>query len=115
MLCQICLYKESFIIFDDTKYPKPTFITSYQYNYIINPNCYNKIDTCYECLIEKIYECNTELKYYVLKELIYKISIIKIQKWWLNIIYNINTMIGKKYIYKHLSKFTKMYMSIKNI
>jgi len=56
---------------------------------IINPNCYNPIRVCYDCLIEKIYTCDTELKYKVLKELIYITSIKKIQSWWIEKLYEL--------------------------
>jgi hypothetical protein len=110
--CQLCFVNDYFIEFDDRDYPKPDHIKSIQYNYVTNPNCYNPIRICYDCLLNNVYKCDTELKYKVLQELMYVISIKKIQSWWINIIYNINNKMGKKFIYNHISSHSKLYFNI---
>ena len=74
--CQICLWNDSFILFDDSEYTSPPFDGEFYriqlltgYNWIINPNCFNNIYVCNECLLEKVYMCNYESKYYMLEEL----------------------------------------------
>lgn len=111
--CQICQVLHYFINFNDKDYPKPDYIKSFHYNYIINPNCYNPIRVCYDCLVEKIYTCDTELKYNVLKELMYIMSIKKIQAWWINYLYNIDNKVGKLFIYKNISTTSQLFFNIK--
>lgn len=110
--CQVCHILHYFVEFDDRDYPKPDYIKSFHYNYIINPNCYNPIRVCYDCLIEKIYTCDTELKYNVMKELIYVTSIKKIQAWCIDHLYNIDYKIGKQFIYKNISDHSKSYFQL---
>lgn len=110
--CQICNVLHYFIHFDEKDYPKPNYIKSFHYNYIINPNCYNPIRVCYDCLIEKIYTCDIELKYKVLKELIYITSIKKIQAWWITQLYNIDHKIGKRFIYNNISDHSLLFFNL---
>lgn len=113
MLCQICCYNDATIIFDDSTYaPSKKYPNSF-YNVIINPSCFNVIDICYICLIEHVYKCDMELKYNLLQELLYFNNIKKIQQWWINKIYNIDTKIGSCFIYKNISDITKRIL-IKN-
>lgn len=110
--CQICNVLHYYILFDDNDYPKPDYIKSFHYNYIINPHCYNPIRVCYDCLVEKIYTCDTELKYKVLQELIYKTSIKKIQTWWIDRLYNIDDKFGKHFIHKNISDHSRSFFNL---
>jgi len=119
MYCDICLWNQSQIVFDDQDYHEPvcgtiyyTYYKSNGYNLIINPNRYNKISVCSDCLINNIYDCNVELKEIVLKELIEYVACRKIQKWWLNILYNIDFKVGKIFIQKNISDFTKTHLNV---
>ena len=74
--CQLCLWNGSYVIFNDDEYSDPKKGTEFYriklltgYNWVINPNCYNKVSVCHECLLDGIYMCNFELKYNVLEEL----------------------------------------------
>jgi len=74
--CQLCSWNESYLLFDDCEYSNPRIGTELYlikllngYNWVINPNCFNKIFVCYECLLERIYMCNSEKKHTVLTEL----------------------------------------------
>ena len=74
--CQICLWNDSYVYFDDSEYSKPPLSSEFYhiqtltgYNWIINPNCYNNIHVCNDCLLDSVYMCNFEKKYYVLQEL----------------------------------------------
>jgi hypothetical protein len=114
-ICQICIFNDAFTTFDENDYHKPNHIKYFGYNHVINPNCYNIIDTCYDCLLENIYNCNLELKYQLLNEFKFNVHIKKIQKWWINNLYNINTTVGKSFIYKHLSNKTQLFFNIKKM
>lgn len=113
--CQLCLWNQPFILFNDSNYPLSPKYKSYTYNPIINPNGYSEIPVCYFCLIDKIYSCDLNLKSNVLSELKYLFylkSIKKLQRWWKDIIYNISNPIGKRFIYSRLSNETKTYFQL---
>lgn len=109
--CYLCFWNKPFILFDDSNYTLPQKHKACSYNPIINPNGYSRIPVCYFCLIDKIYSCDLNLKSSLLSELryfFYLKSITKIQKWWINIIYNISNPVGKHFIYNKLSTHTKL-------
>lgn len=106
--CQICNNLHYFIHFNDRDYPKPDYIKTF-HKY---PNCYNPIRVCYDCLIKEIYTCDTELKYKVLKEMMYIASIKKIQAWWVCRLYNIDNKFGKKFIHKRISNHSKLFFNL---
>jgi len=74
--CQICLWNDSFLVFDDDEYSDPPYNSELYrikllngYNLVINYNCYNKISVCNECLLDAVYGCDFEKKYRLNKEL----------------------------------------------
>jgi hypothetical protein len=87
-VCTLCLYNDAYEVFFDTE------------NKTLNPKCFNPIAVCHDCLISEVYCCDTELKYALNKEFKRCVAVNTIQKWWKNIIYNINTEFGKQFIYK---------------
>lgn len=115
--CYLCFWNKPFIIFNDSDYPPSTKYKSCSYNPVINPNGYSDIPVCYFCLIDKIYGCDLTLKSSLLSELryfFYLKSIVKLQKWWINIIYDITNPIGKQFVYSQLSPNTKRYLMLTN-
>ena len=76
MDCQLCCWSEAELIFDDSEYslpPKNTMLYEWYemtgYNHVINNNSFNSCNVCYECLIEKIYNCDIHKKNCVLDEM----------------------------------------------
>ena len=74
--CKICCWNDSYEVFDDDDYSDPPLFSPMYlikklngYNWVVNPNCYNHVDVCYECLLERIYCCNLEIKYNSTKEI----------------------------------------------
>lgn len=74
--CQICLWNEAYLIFDDDEYSNPPFDSEFYrikllngYNSVINNKCYNRISVCNECLIDCVYGCDLEKKFILHKEL----------------------------------------------
>ena len=74
--CQICLWNESNLVFDDEEYSNPPYNSELYrikllngYNWVINSKCYNKISVCNECLLDSVYGCDLEQKSIFLKEL----------------------------------------------
>ena len=74
--CQLCCYNDADLFFDCSEYTLPPFSSKlYElsvytgYNHVINPNSYNPIYVCNDCLLDKIYNCNMENKYNMLCEL----------------------------------------------
>ena len=74
--CRLCCYNDAYIFFDDSEYSLPpysslsyvwTLITGY--NHVINRNGFNPVLVCYDCLLEKIYECNFDIYNEMLKSL----------------------------------------------
>lgn len=109
-VCYLCFWHKPFILFNDSEYPLSPKYKSSSYNPIINPNGYSKIPVCYYCLIDKIYVCDLTLKSSLLAELhdfFYLKSVIKIQRWWINILYNISNPIGENFVLNKLSDDTK--------
>ena len=77
LCCEICCYNDAFLLFDCDEYTAPPFgtklyeISKYTgYNHVINQNGYNAIFVCNNCLIKRIYKCNVQKKYDLLKELL---------------------------------------------
>jgi hypothetical protein len=102
MLCQLCNWNESIELFDDYNYSKSyNNVESYGgYNLFINPNCYNSIHVCYDCLIKKVYYCDTEKYDNLVEELKLHMASKLIGKKWLEKLYNIDNKLGKCYIFK---------------
>jgi hypothetical protein len=111
MYCEICCWYDADTYFDDSEYSTSKMIIN-GYNTVINLNGFNKLFVCNECLIQRIYVCDTELKRAVLNEIPYYIASKIIQKWWLKHLYCIDTNVGKKYIHKKLSKDTANFFKI---
>ncbi|NBU34415.1 hypothetical protein EB118_11665 [bacterium] len=109
--CEICGSDNATIVFDDSTYAKSRKYPSSPYNLVINPSCYNIISTCYDCLITNVYDCDTTSKYMVLSQIKEWGSTKRIQQWWKQILYNIDTKVGSQFIYKRMSPITKKYMS----
>jgi hypothetical protein len=114
MHCEICCWYDAETYFDEEEYYKSNLqlLQLNGYNTVININGYNRLYVCNECLIQRVYVCDTELKREVLHELRYSIASKIIQKWWLKRLYCIDTRIGKCFIYNHLSTYTKNYFNI---
>ena len=75
--CDICLWEDALLEFNDTQYTLPfKHSLSYQqylftgYNHVINPNNYNPCVVCNYCLLDKIYCCNFEKKEKCLQEIL---------------------------------------------
>ena len=101
MFCEICCWNDAFFLFNDSEYsPDPNTYINNGYNLIINPNCYNSIYVCHNCLIHNVYCCNTNIYDSVVQELKYEFASRIIGKKWLGKIYNIDDSIGKKFIFK---------------
>ena len=107
MHCQICCLNEGFYEFDDEEYSTPLINSRYYtmliitgYNWVINPNSYNACFVCYDCLLQKIYECNIIQKYYMIKEL--------------HIFFVIKKIILKYNIPSELSKIIKLFLNKKD-
>lgn len=111
MHCEICCWYDSETYFNESEYSESKMQIN-GYNTVINPNGYNSLFVCNECLIQRIYVCDTELKTKVLNELQYYIASKVIQKWWLKRLYCIDTFIGKKFIYNNISDDTKLHFKI---
>lgn len=74
--CQLCCWNDGLEIFDDTVYSLPpvdSFLYKLYiwtgYNHVINSNSINSCVVCYDCLIEKVYNCDVERKSMMLNEL----------------------------------------------
>ena len=103
MHCELCCFNEGFYKFNDEDYSLPLKNTRYYtmllmtgYNWVINPNSYNQCSVCYDCLLQKIYECNIIEKYYMIKEL--------------HIIFVFKKIILKYNIPLELSKIIRLYL-----
>ena len=71
--CQLCLSRQSDVIFDQRDYMLPFKPNKSSYHSVINSDGYNfPVCVCIFCLNEKIYKCNTELKILVLKDLTFQ-------------------------------------------
>lgn len=123
-LCNLCLWNNAYTTFHDDDYSYPTknskiyiYYKQTGYNYIVNVNGYNSMNVCNTCLLCKFYNCDIELKHDLiteLKQLFISKACIKIQKWWINIIYNINLKAGRKFLFRIISKETKKNLSFYN-
>lgn len=78
--CQICVWNPAIELFDDELYSKaPSYSDLFLYyeltgyNWVINPNSYNPIYVCNECLLKNVYMCDYELKIILLTE--YMVSV----------------------------------------
>jgi hypothetical protein len=76
-VCMLCCWDYASIIFNDEDYARPPINSELYniqlltgYNWVINPNSFNKCTVCNECLIDKIYECNINQKTYILEDLL---------------------------------------------
>jgi hypothetical protein len=76
IFCEICCYNDADLLFDCDDYTLPPFgsylhqLSVYTgYNHVINPNSYNPVFACNNCLYEKIFNCDIENKCNVLYEL----------------------------------------------
>ena len=74
--CTICLWNDSHFIFNDEDYALPPLNTKmYElytltgYNPVVNQKSYNQCYVCNDCLLDTIFGCNYEKKYYLLQEL----------------------------------------------
>lgn len=63
--CRLCCWNDAFMFFDDREYTLPPYSSlTYMwccttgYNHVINPNGYNPVLVCNDCLLEKIYKCD---------------------------------------------------------
>ena len=111
MYCEICCWYDAYTVFDDSLYSQSKLTTN-GYNTVINQNGFNKLNVCNECLIQNIYVCDIELKHTVLEELVLYVKAKIIQKWWITLLYCIDNDIGKNFIYKQISKDTKIHFKL---
>lgn len=102
IFCQICCYNDAYMLFDCDEYTLPPFgshlyeLSVYTgYNHVINPNSFNPVFVCNDCLLERIYNCNIENKQNVLSEL--KIEL-KLRN---------NKLIIEKYLIKKIKDYLK--------
>jgi hypothetical protein len=102
-ICQLCNWNESIELFNDSNYLRPYNIKSYGgYNLFINPNCYNSIYVCYDCLINKVICCDTKKYDTLTQELKLHMVSKLIGKKWLEKLYNIDDKIGRNFIFKKI-------------
>jgi len=108
--CEICCWHQACYDFDDSSYSQSKTAKNGNwsgYNRVINPNGYNKIYVCHNCLITNVYVCDTDLKDIVIRELVYTCAVNRISAWWKSIIYDIDNTVGKRFVMKQLSAATK--------
>lgn len=74
--CLLCCRNDAFELFDDINYTLPPVYSDLYnlyletgYNHVINHNSINRCFVCNYCLINVIYDCDTEKKYYMLQQL----------------------------------------------
>lgn len=94
--CELCNWNVADELFDDSVYSGQR--TFGGYNCVVNSHCYNTMYVCTRCLHFKIYMSDVLLKERVLEELVQVYHANIIRKWWLSVLYDIDTTVGRRFL-----------------